>query len=38
VHAESGGFGTPAITVDGVLFTGDWFQPTALRDAVTAAR
>ena len=34
VNAQSGSFGTPTITIDGVIWTEDWTDPNALLQAV----
>ncbi|QJW35828.1 DsbA family protein [Cellulosimicrobium protaetiae] len=37
-NPQSGGFGTPTITIDGERWDGNWSDPNALPDAVTAAQ
>ena len=38
VNPQSGGFGTPTITIDGERWDGNWSDPNALSEAVTAAQ
>ena len=38
VNPQSGGFGTPTITIDGERWDGNWSDPNALSAAVTAAQ
>jgi protein-disulfide isomerase len=37
-NPQSGGFGTPTITIDGERWDGDWSDPTQLTSAVQAAQ
>ncbi|MBD5786663.1 thioredoxin domain-containing protein [Cellulosimicrobium terreum] len=37
MNPQSGGFGTPTITIDGVRWDGSWSDPSALPQAVAAA-
>ena len=37
-NPQSGGFGTPTITIDGERWDGNWSDPTALTSAVQAAQ
>jgi len=36
-NPQSGGFGTPTLTINNQIFTGNWMVPGTLREAVTAA-